>query len=97
MEVKSTEIYSELPKGIYEDEKILIQGVIDCYFEESNDLILIDYKTDYVTENNIEEIKMRYKSQLDYYEKALIRTTGKTVKEKYLYLFGKNITAEVKN
>ena len=85
IEIPAVEIYKELDKEIYIDEKLVIQGIIDCYFEEEEGLVLLDYKTDYV--NDIEEIKNRYKIQIKYYEEALKRITGKTVKDKYLYLF----------
>ncbi len=81
----STEIYKELPQNIYESEKMLLQGVIDCYFEEDDELILLDYKTDYV--DDINKIKEKYSMQIYYYSKALYRLTGKTVKNNYLYLF----------
>ncbi len=85
IEIPAVEIYRELDKNIYKDEKLIIQGIIDCYFEEEEGLVLLDYKTDYV--NDIEEIKNRYEIQIKYYEEALNRITGKTVKDKYLYLF----------
>lgn len=85
MEVASTEIYKELKDDIYDKEKILVQGVIDCYFEENGEIVLLDYKTDYVSD--IEEIKERYKLQLSYYGRALEELTGLKVKAKYLYLF----------
>jgi len=85
IEIPVLEIYKDLDKEIYKDEKLIIQGIIDCYFEEEEGLVLLDYKTDYV--NDIEEIKNRYKIQIKYYEEALKRITGKTVKDKYLYLF----------
>ncbi|MGJ0909115.1 helicase-exonuclease AddAB subunit AddA [Clostridium botulinum] len=85
IEISVLEIYKDLDKEIYKDEKLIIQGIIDCYFEEEEGLVLLDYKTDYV--NDIEEIKNRYKIQIKYYEEALKRITGKTVKDKYLYLF----------
>lgn len=88
MDIKSTEIYKELPKELYEQEKIMLQGIIDCYFEEDGNIILLDYKTDYV--ENIEEIKERYKVQIEYYAKALQSVTGRRVSEKYLYLFYNN-------
>ena len=86
VQLKSTEIFKELKEEVYGDETILLQGAIDCYFEEKSEIVLIDFKTDYV-DNNIEEIKDRYTVQLDYYAKALERVTGKRVKERYLYLF----------
>jgi len=86
MDIPSTIINKDLPK-LYENEKIRLQGIIDCYFEEEDGLVLIDYKTDYVGEDGVEPIKDRYKIQLKYYEDALVKITGKKVKEKYLYLF----------
>ncbi len=65
---------------------ILIQGVIDVYFEEEDGLVLLDYKTDKVDPENGESVlKGRYRAQLDYYTRALERNTGKKVKEKILY------------
>ena len=73
---------------VYIDEKIRLQGIIDCFFEEEDGIVLLDYKTDYVEEGNEDEIIERYRSQLKYYKDALEKITGKRVKESYLYLFG---------
>lgn len=68
-----------------ETEKVLIQGIVDVYFEEEDGLVIVDYKTDRV--KSLQELKDRYKTQLDYYEEAIGRLTGKKVKEKVLYSF----------
>ena len=54
-------------------QKLLVQGVIDAVFEDANGkLILVDYKTDKVTNENYESLlKERYTSQLSYYKKAI--------------------------
>ncbi|MGE5627307.1 MAG: 3'-5' exonuclease, partial [Solirubrobacterales bacterium] len=79
------DVYPEIKLEKEIDETILLQGVIDCYFEENGEIILVDYKTDYVDDSlNIAE---KYKKQVDLYANALEKITGKTVKEKYLYLF----------
>jgi helicase-exonuclease AddAB, AddA subunit, Firmicutes type len=87
MKVDSTDVYKDLPDDKYRDEKIVLQGIIDCCFEEDDGLVLIDYKTDYVPVGEEESIRERYRLQIEYYEKALRKITGKTVKEKYIYLF----------
>jgi ATP-dependent helicase/nuclease subunit A len=87
MEIDGSEVYSDLSDDIYKGEKVILQGVIDCYFEEDDGLVLVDYKTDYVPDNNIDIIRERYRVQIDYYARALERLTGKSVKEKYIYLF----------
>jgi ATP-dependent helicase/nuclease subunit A len=82
-----TEIYEGLPDDKYCSDTVLLQGVIDCCFEEEDGLVLLDYKTDYVAPGGTAEIKERYRLQLDYYAAALERITGKKVREKYIYLF----------
>lgn len=79
-------------------EDVLVQGVIDCFFEEDGGIVLLDYKTNFVDRSDIdgekERIKAMYRIQLDMYADSIEAALGKTVKEKYLYLF--NIDDEVK-
>ncbi|WP_142415198.1 helicase-exonuclease AddAB subunit AddA [Hathewaya massiliensis] len=84
--LKSTELLAASGE-VYGDEGTLLQGIIDCYFDEDGEIILLDYKTDFLLEGEEEGIINKYKSQLDYYGRAVERITGKKVKEKYLYLF----------
>ena len=74
------------------DETILIQGVIDAYIENENGIILVDYKTDNV--NNEDVLINRYRSQLMLYKKSLEMSTGKKVQAVYIYSFalGKEIS-----
>lgn len=75
-------------REIYEDESVMLRGVIDLYFEEDDGLVILDYKTDWIDdENNKKEIIHRYKKQLEIYAEVLSTLTGKKIKEKYLYLF----------
>lgn len=67
------------------EETVLIQGIVDAFFEEEDGLVLLDYKTDVIKAP--EELVKRYKVQLDYYEEALESLTGKKVKERMLYSF----------
>ena len=85
-EISSLEIDNKLDKK-YKDEKVRLQGIIDCFFESNGDLILLDYKTDYIKIGNEEDIIEKYKKQLDYYSDAIFKMTGKSVKYKYLYSF----------
>lgn len=62
---------------------LLVQGIVDCYFEENGELVVVDYKTDRV--NGPEELRERYHVQLDYYARALSKLTGKNVKEKMIW------------
>ena len=81
---------SELELGLTSEEPILIQGIIDAFFYEKNEkgeeeIVVVDYKTDYVKSGG--ELLEKYRKQLDYYELALERLTGKRVKEKVIYSF----------
>lgn len=69
-----------------EEEKVLIQGIIDVFFVEDDGIVLLDYKTDRVESG--EELWKRYETQLDYYEEALCKLMNMPVKEKVLYSFG---------
>lgn len=81
------EVFLDMVEEEYKDETLLLQGIIDCYFEESDGLVLLDYKTDAVPPAGVTEIAGRYRVQLNYYAQALEKLTGKRVKERYLYLF----------
>lgn len=88
IEVKCSEIYgSLLPVQASDDDAMLLQGVIDCWIETDDGLVLLDYKTDFVPAGGSDIIKQRYKVQIDYYTKALEKITGRKVVSRYLYLF----------
>lgn len=76
---------AELEEDGSPEELLLVQGVIDVYFLESDEIVLLDYKTDRVRDG--EELISRYHGQMDYYEKALERITNKKVKERIIYSF----------
>ena len=72
--------------GIVEEgDTRMIQGVIDLYFEEEGELILLDYKTDYIEEDESAVLVERYTIQLDYYQSALEEITGLKVSERYIF------------
>lgn len=81
------EIFDDNGIKKYKDETIILQGIIDLFFvEEKGNAVLVDYKTDNVANNSIEEIKKRYEVQLELYSDAVKKLTGITVSEKALYL-----------
>ncbi len=70
-------------------EDLLVQGVMDMWFEESDGLVVVDYKTDKVSRRGGDKVlKKRYAKQLEIYADALSRATGKPVKECVIYSFG---------
>ena len=80
-------------KTQYEKTEILVQGIIDCLFEETDSdgstaYILVDYKTNYVADMAEEiRIKERYRKQIELYQEAVRKAKNETVSEAYLWLF----------
>ncbi|MDM8131576.1 helicase-exonuclease AddAB subunit AddA [Clostridium butyricum] len=85
-EISSVNIDNTLSEE-YENEKVRLQGIIDCFFEYNGESILLDYKTDYVSKDNEAELQKKYIKQLDYYSDAVFKITGKKVSKRYLYSF----------
>ena len=79
------EIYKDLPNNNI-DEDILVQGIIDLYFiDENNKLVLLDYKTDYVEQGKEELLIKKYEKQLELYKQALEDALNRKVDEIYIY------------
>ena len=79
--VPANQIYDEDIK-----ENILVQGIIDLYFvNESGQVVLVDYKTDYVENGNEFELVEKYKNQLDLYKQALENALDLKVDRVYIY------------
>ena len=79
---------NQMKKEYETEEEILVQGIIDAYFEEEDGLILVDYKTDKVQKGQEKELIEKYKVQMQYYKKALEMITDREVKEIYIYSTG---------
>ncbi|EPZ39453.1 ATP-dependent exonuclease V subunit beta [Anoxybacillus ayderensis] len=89
---RATRLEREVPFYLaheMEGETVVVQGVIDCVFEDGHGLVLIDYKTDRVSwmSDPKEQLKRRYKGQLALYQEAIEAIWGKKVTETYVYAF----------
>lgn len=94
---KAERLYKETEFNLLWDmdgTQVMVQGIIDCYFEEAGKLILIDYKNSYVDPENREQaiarLKDAYQGQIDIYRQALETIREKPVSEAYLYLFSED-------
>ena len=91
---KADKIYKETPFNIMKEIdgiETIVQGVIDCWFEEGGEYVMIDYKSGYITgDEDIMEFTKFYEGQLLLYAEALEMIKNVKVKEKYLYLFAKD-------
>ena len=68
---------------IRSEQRMLVQGVMDCAFLEDGEWILLDYKTDRA--DDAQAFTEAYRPQLAWYAEALERLTGRKVREKWLY------------
>ena len=75
-------------------DKIVIQGIIDCFFFEKDGIVLLDYKTDAPCPEEV--ILARYKTQLDCYAMALKQKYFSEISQKVIYLFANNGIIEVR-
>lgn len=91
MSLPASEAYPDWGQG---EEEVLVQGIIDCVFEDEKGLVLLDYKTDAITDrfrNGFEGAKEilaeRYRTQLQLYTRAIEGILKKPVSERYLFFF----------
>ena len=89
-------VFGDLPENIFGiettksldenlDDMVLVQGIIDVFWEEEDGLVLLDYKTDKV--DALEELVLRYEKQLALYKAAIERMYSKKVKDTFIYSF----------
>ena len=69
------------------DDKILLQGVVDCALISDDGIHIVDFKSDKVTADTLEETSKRYRNQLSIYAKALSRIYQKPIVSAQLYFF----------
>ena len=94
---KADQLYKETEFNLLKEvdgTEVMVQGVIDCYFEEEDYLVLIDYKNSYVNKKDREQalrkLKQTYEGQVQIYQEALEIIRQKPVAEACLYLFSEN-------
>ncbi|WP_243291423.1 helicase-exonuclease AddAB subunit AddA [Bacillus sp. FJAT-47783] len=98
--MRANEIYEKEINGL-EGEAVLVQGIIDCLFEDEKGLVLLDYKTDTIrgrfstVEEAIPTLQNRYRVQIDLYARAIEKITKKQLAEKYLYFFDGPLTIKL--
>ena len=94
LDMTPSELGIEVPENA-KDEKIVIQGIIDCAFVEDGEIVVLDYKTDRVKTS--QELKERYCNQLSIYKKAVKECFGMNVKDTVIYSFYLNEEISVFN
>ena len=94
-------LFTEEDKDTFSEEKLLVQGVIDCaFFNEKGELILADYKTDFFREGTprgyiVKTLRERHARQLGYYRLACEQLFGVLPTHTYIYSFALGDTVEI--
>ncbi|NLY51766.1 MAG: UvrD-helicase domain-containing protein [Firmicutes bacterium] len=82
--VSAAEVYGLWEQQL-DEEKVIVQGVIDCLVKEPGGFLLIDFKTDRISKAGVEEAARSYRMQIDQYCRAVETIFRQPVKEAYLY------------
>ena len=102
----TAEIYREYPFTLLlpairlepaagEDDTVLLQGVVDCAIVEDDSITIIDFKTDFVTEESLPGKVSHYRPQVMAYADAMKKIYEKEVKSAILYFFGMDTAVEM--
>ena len=81
--------------GVASDDQVLLQGVVDLFAETEDGIIVVDFKTDYITEDTIGDKVSYYRSQVEAYSTALEQILEKKVIRRVLYFFRTGQAIEV--
>ena len=76
-------------------EEVLLQGVVDCFFETAEGITVVDFKTDRVAGEALRQRAEEYRPQLEAYSRALEEITGRPVCRRVLWFFSENRGVEM--
>lgn len=76
---------------IKDGSEVMVQGIIDCWFEDEKGMVLLDYKTNYSSSG----IEKKYKGQMEIYAEALEKITGRMPEDVFIYLFTEDLTVKM--
>ncbi len=93
--IPAREMYENLDDGV--DDVVMVQGVVDAFFEEDGEIVLVDYKTDFIHAGQEGILLDRYREQMTYYKRAIEQVCHKDVKQILLYCFSISEAVEMKD
>ena len=89
--VPAAEFYPEAPM----EEEILLQGVVDCWFETEEGITLVDFKTNRTSAEAAREKAQDYRMQMAAYARALGEITGTPVRRRVIWFLQPNLGIEM--
>lgn len=75
-------------------EQVMLQGVVDCFWQEADEIVILDFKTDYI-DGDLQIKAAHYAPQLRAYAQALSRIYGLSVRKCILYFFSAGQAVEI--
>lgn len=91
--VPLNEMNPDIPEKDAKGESVIIEGVVDCAFEENGELVIIDFKTDRASDES--ELVAHYRDQLTVYRRCLAEVIGLPVKQTVIYSFSLGKTIQI--
>ncbi|MCD4831714.1 MAG: helicase-exonuclease AddAB subunit AddA [Anaerohalosphaeraceae bacterium] len=82
-------------KKVADDEKIIVQGIIDMLIETSDGLVIVDFKTDRVSGNSAMQRAENYKSQMSYYCRAASEILNQKISAAFLYFLRPSVSVDL--
>lgn len=92
---KEKHLYTGITNPVEGDSDIVVRCIADLAYELNDSFVIIDYKTDYVTDDNIGQLIDSHRSQLKIYSDCFIATFGKPISGMYLAMLGNGKTYKV--
>lgn len=93
----AAQVYNDSP-GLDPDDKVLVQGIIDCWFMQPDGITLVDYKSDRLTTDPDlchDELEQRYSLQMNFYAQAIEAATGEKVVRRLIWLIRQGRVVEI--
>ncbi|OUM97149.1 MAG: hypothetical protein BAA04_12140 [Firmicutes bacterium ZCTH02-B6] len=82
--LSAAEVYPHLDPVAAADERVVVQGVIDCLIVFPGELVLLDFKTDAIAPDALGKAAQLYDGQIALYRRAVEEIYGRPVTEAYL-------------
>ncbi|WP_052339141.1 UvrD-helicase domain-containing protein [Gorillibacterium massiliense] len=94
LQVKAGELYPDLTEPAA-SEPVMVQGIIDCLFEDAAGLVLLDFKTDELKGIPASDYAERYRAQIELYSRALETIWNRKLAGCYLFFTSVAETVEL--
>ncbi|MEW5866287.1 MAG: UvrD-helicase domain-containing protein [Bacillota bacterium] len=93
--IDAKELYPDIPPAVVDNERVVVQGIIDCLIDEPDGFVLIDFKTDAEARYDTAKAASGYRGQIAIYATAVKTIHKRPVKEAYLYFLSAGVAVRI--